>query len=47
MHWWHAVHFALWGRPELLEKSLAWYKDSAYVKACAIAERQGFKELVG
>ena len=43
MHWWHAVHFALWGRPELLEKSLAWYKDSAYVKACAIAERQGFK----
>lgn len=26
MHWWHAVHFALWGRKDLLEKSLGWYK---------------------
>ncbi len=26
MHWWHAVHFVLWGRPGLLEKSLPWYK---------------------
>ncbi len=26
MHWWHAVHFALWGRPELFEKSLGWYR---------------------
>eukprot|EP01036_Dinobryon_divergens_P037516 gene37516-49100_t len=25
MHPWHAAHFALWGRPQLLEKSLAWY----------------------
>jgi hypothetical protein len=25
MHWWHAAHFALWGRIHLLEKSLAWY----------------------
>ncbi|HEX7846204.1 MAG TPA: hypothetical protein VF476_10425, partial [Chitinophagaceae bacterium] len=25
MHWWHAVHFAQWGRPELMEKSLDWY----------------------
>jgi hypothetical protein len=25
MHWWHAAHFALWGRPELLERSLGWY----------------------
>ena len=25
MHWWHSAHFALWGRPELLERSLAWY----------------------
>lgn len=22
MYWWHAAHWALWGRPELLEKSL-------------------------
>jgi hypothetical protein len=25
MHPWHAAHFATWGRPELLERSLAWY----------------------
>jgi len=25
MHPWHAAHFALWGRPKLLEKSLGWY----------------------
>jgi hypothetical protein len=23
MYWWHSAHWALWGRPELLEKSLA------------------------
>ena len=23
MYWWHAAHWALWGRPDLLEKSLA------------------------
>ncbi len=42
MHWWHGVHFALWGHPELLEKSLDWYK-TAYDNACSIAARQGFK----
>jgi len=26
MHWWHAAHFALWGRPDLLERSLDWYR---------------------
>jgi hypothetical protein len=26
MHWWHAVHFVLWGHPELLEKSMWWYQ---------------------
>ncbi|GGX30899.1 hypothetical protein [Streptomyces lomondensis] len=25
MHFWHAAHFAAWGRPELLEPSLEWY----------------------
>ena len=25
MHYWHAAHFAAWGRPALLERSLAWY----------------------
>ncbi len=42
MHWWHAVHFALWNRPELLERSLDWYR-SALPKAIEIAQRQGFK----
>jgi hypothetical protein len=44
MHWWHAVHWALWGRPELLEKSLDWYFTVAD-KARQIAERQGFDGL--
>jgi hypothetical protein len=25
MHPWHAAHFAVWGRPELLERSMPWY----------------------
>ena len=25
MHPWHAAHFALWGHPELLERSMGWY----------------------
>ncbi|HTV23830.1 MAG TPA: hypothetical protein VMG12_34305 [Polyangiaceae bacterium] len=25
MHPWHAAHFATWGRPELLERSMPWY----------------------
>ena len=27
MHWWHGVHFALWGHPEVLESSLPWYRS--------------------
>jgi hypothetical protein len=42
MHWWHGVHFALWGRPELLESSLGWY-DKVKDKAAGIAQRQGYK----
>ncbi|MFA9370181.1 MAG: hypothetical protein ACERIH_00550 [Labilibaculum antarcticum] len=41
MHWWHAVHFALWNRIDLLERSLDWY-SKAYPIAKSIAERQGF-----
>ena len=44
MHWWHAVHYALWGRTELLEKSMDWYQQVA-PKAKAIAARQGFDGL--
>jgi hypothetical protein len=44
MHWWHAVHFAQWGRTELMEKSLDWYFKVAD-KAKQIARRQGFNGL--
>lgn len=42
MHWWHAVHFALWNRADLLERSMDWYAQ-AYPIAKSIAERQKFK----
>lgn len=42
MHWWHAVHFVLWGQPELLEKSFSWY-ETAMPMAKQKAERQGYK----
>jgi len=27
MHVWHSAHFAVWGRPELLQRSMQWYLD--------------------
>jgi hypothetical protein len=42
MHWWHGIHFALWGRTALLEKSLEWY-IKVYDKAEKIARRQGYE----
>ncbi|MBT29997.1 MAG: hypothetical protein CMO01_10095 [Thalassobius sp.] len=42
MAWWHGVHFALWGRPEILEKQMEWYFRS-FDGAKAIAKRQGFE----
>lgn len=44
MYWWHAVHFALWNRIALLEKSLQWYGTVA-AKAGDIAARQGYKGI--
>ena len=41
MHWWHAAHFALWNRIELLEKSLDYY-SRILPRAKATAERQGY-----
>ena len=41
MHWWHAVHFALWNRIDLLEKSLDYYAEIEK-RAHETAERQGF-----
>jgi hypothetical protein len=41
MHWWHAAHFALWGRLPLLEKSLDWYR-SILPSARQTAKDQGY-----
>jgi len=41
MHWWHGIHFALWNRIDLLEKSMVWYATVAD-NAKKIAERQGY-----
>lgn len=42
MIWWHQAQFALWGHPELLARSLPWYKQARQM-AREIASRQGFK----
>lgn len=42
MHWWHAAHFPLWGRPQLLERSLPWYRK-ILPQARQIARRQGYE----
>jgi protein-glucosylgalactosylhydroxylysine glucosidase len=41
MHWWHGVHYALWGKPELFEKSLPWYQ-TLLPQARDTARRQGY-----
>lgn len=42
MHWWHGIHFVLWGNPKLFEKSLAWYR-AMLPMAKKEAERQGYR----
>ena len=42
MHWWHAAHFALWGRHDLLERSLPFY-ERILPKAQAQAKKQGYE----
>jgi len=42
MHWWHGVHFALWGRPQLLENSMLYY-NTVMDKAQATSRLQGYK----
>ncbi|HYO21349.1 MAG TPA: hypothetical protein VER36_03020 [Flavisolibacter sp.] len=42
MTWWHAAHWALWGRMQYIEQLLGWYASVA-PKAKAIAQRQGFE----
>jgi hypothetical protein len=41
MHWWHSAQFALWQRPDYLEKQMKFYFD-IWDKAKARAERQGY-----
>ncbi|MGP4015841.1 hypothetical protein [Saccharopolyspora sp. 5N708] len=42
MHWWHAAHFALWGRPELLRRSMDFYRRILPV-AQQTAATQGYR----
>jgi hypothetical protein len=42
MIWWHAAHFALWGRDELLIRNLEWYR-SHLPEARALAASRGLK----
>jgi hypothetical protein len=41
MHYWHAAHFATWGRPALLERSLGWY-NAILPSAREKAKQQGY-----
>ena len=40
MYWWHAAHWALWGRPEILEKSLQ-HLTQMMPPGQAMAKREG------
>ena len=42
MHWWHSVHWALWGQPEYLEQTLETY-DRILDVARAKASLQGYQ----
>jgi hypothetical protein len=42
MHWWHAAHFAMWGRPQMLARSLGWY-GRILPSAKAKARSQGYE----
>ncbi|WP_194287306.1 glycoside hydrolase family 65 [Gracilibacillus oryzae] len=42
MHWWHAAHFPLWGRAELLNRGLQWYNDILPL-AKDLAKSQGYE----
>ncbi len=42
MHWWHGVHFALWQRPQILEKQMEYY-TRIYENARQTALHQGYR----
>jgi len=39
MVWWHAAHFALWGRPQYLENTLRWFQQTLPVARQIAASR--------
>jgi hypothetical protein len=41
MHWWHGAHYGLWGRWQMMNRSLGWYSD-VLPKAKELAQSQGF-----
>jgi hypothetical protein len=41
MHFWHSVHFTMWGRPEMFERTLGFY-EKALASSKERAERQGY-----
>ncbi|GHT21239.1 hypothetical protein AGMMS4957_09730 [Bacteroidia bacterium] len=41
MHWWHGAHYGLWGRWQMMDRSLGWYRD-ILPKAKELAQSQGF-----
>lgn len=42
MHWWHAVHFPLWSRAPLFERSMTWYECILPV-AQKLAASEGYR----
>lgn len=44
MHWWHAIHFILWQRPELMEQQLTYYSD-IFNEAQNTALLQGYEGI--
>ncbi len=42
MHWWHAIHFILWNRPEIAENQLSYYFH-IFRRAKKTAELQGYE----
>jgi hypothetical protein len=42
MHWWHDVHFSLWGRQDLFEKAMPYYQK-ILPAAQQIAKTQGYR----
>lgn len=42
MYFWHTAHFYAWGHPELLEKSLTWYRNVLLPAGLKDAKAQGF-----